>query len=71
MCENTSISFDFHPVRILPMRTSAPVHQSKVWAGPLLSTGGLCYAEMANLAPSSGSSYSFVYHSAGSSSELG
>lgn len=45
-------------------------------AGPavtiaLLITGfgcsctGLCYAEMANLAPSSGSSYSFVYHSAG------
>ncbi|CAK9068461.1 Methylthioribose transporter [Durusdinium trenchii] len=26
---------------------------------------GLCYAEMANLAPSTGSSYSFVYHSAG------
>jgi len=26
---------------------------------------GLCYAEMANLAPSTGSSYTFVYHSAG------
>ena len=26
---------------------------------------GLCYAEMANLAPGTGSSYSFVYHSAG------
>lgn len=47
-------------------------------AGPavtiaLLITGfgcsctGLCYAEMANLAPSSGSTYSFVYHSAGES----
>mmetsp|Transcript_782 Transcript_782/g.1755 ORF Transcript_782/g.1755 Transcript_782/m.1755 type:complete len:600 (+) Transcript_782:67-1866(+) len=29
------------------------------------SCTGLCYAEMANLAPSTGSSYSFVYHTAG------
>ncbi|CAL1141547.1 unnamed protein product, partial [Cladocopium goreaui] len=34
-------------------------------AGFGCSCTGLCYAEMANLAPSSGSSYSFVYHSAG------
>ena len=34
------------------------------------SDTGLCYAEMANLAPSTGSSYSFVYHTAGSSVQL-
>ncbi len=43
-----------------------PIHLKIHWRQQNVNKNtGLCYAEMANLAPSTGSSYTFVYHSAG------